>query len=493
MMTAATRLLLAAGVSAIYWATLAPTLTWRNGGTDGAELAAAAYVWGVAHPPGYPLYLTLMRLFQLIPLGDPAFRATLFSACAAVLAVLAVAAATLEALLPAGGGHRVLAYGGPAPLGAGWRERVGAIFAGASFAFGPLFWSQAVITEVYTLSAALLGLFVVAFGRWLRSPTRGSALALAGISSLLVSHQPVFAAALVPAVVVVWRQSRSRRTALPGHQWPAPLVAPLLLLGPLLMLTLWLRAAFQPSLNWGDPSTAARWLAHVTAEAYRPYFLARPLLDELPRVPQAAALLARQSGWPGMALAGLGLIWLWANRRAFAVGTAGVASFFAGFAVLYNAQGSEVYLLPTVQLLAIAAGVGAAWILRGVRRPLLQAALFALPLLLAWRLWTAWRAVDASRDREARLWGEALLRSAPPAALVRSSSEQHTFVLWYLQHVEGVRPDVAIVDDRLLAFVWYRHQLLRQYPQLSGTGIADDVDRGVAERLQRERRGSGPA
>src|SRR5688572_14114962 len=74
---------------AVYGLTMARTITWRNGGADGGELAAAAWVGGVAHPPGYPLYLTLVRVFQLVPVGDVAFRATLFSVlCAAVAAVL---------------------------------------------------------------------------------------------------------------------------------------------------------------------------------------------------------------------------------------------------------------------------------------------------------------------------------------------------------------------------------------------------------------------
>src|SRR5687768_1674643 len=70
---------LAAAGGGIYLLTAAPSVSWRNGGADGAELAAAAYVWGVAHPPGYPLYLTVVRLAQLVPVGDLAYRATLVS------------------------------------------------------------------------------------------------------------------------------------------------------------------------------------------------------------------------------------------------------------------------------------------------------------------------------------------------------------------------------------------------------------------------------
>jgi hypothetical protein len=75
--------------------------------------------------------------------------------------------------------------------------------------------------------------------------------------------------------------------------------------------------------------------------------------------------------------------------------------------------------------------------------------------------------VDVSRDYQARSWGESVLREAPPGGVVHTSTDEHTFTLWYLQIVDGQRPDVAIVEDRLEAVPWYRQQLLRRYPQLT--------------------------
>ena len=41
--------------------TAAPGLTWAHFGADGGDLLAAAAVHGIPHPPGYPLYLLLLR------------------------------------------------------------------------------------------------------------------------------------------------------------------------------------------------------------------------------------------------------------------------------------------------------------------------------------------------------------------------------------------------------------------------------------------------
>lgn len=78
---------LAMGSLALHMRTAASTITWRLGASDGAELSAAAYVLGVAHPPGYPLYLLVGHLFCCLPVGEVAFRVALLSAVSAAVGV----------------------------------------------------------------------------------------------------------------------------------------------------------------------------------------------------------------------------------------------------------------------------------------------------------------------------------------------------------------------------------------------------------------------
>ncbi len=63
-------------VFAIYIRTLNPSL-FRN---DSPETITACFTLGVSHPPGYPLYTLLGRLFALIPIGNPAMTINFFSA-----------------------------------------------------------------------------------------------------------------------------------------------------------------------------------------------------------------------------------------------------------------------------------------------------------------------------------------------------------------------------------------------------------------------------
>jgi hypothetical protein len=398
-------------------------------------------VWGVSHPPGYPLYLTLVRIAQLVPLGDLAHRAALFSAIAAAISV-GLVYATVRTLVDA----------------SGWRTQVAAVFGALTFASAPLLWSQSVVAEVYSFGQLLLATFLLCLARWVCQPSRGRALATTTALAVLATHQPQLGAAFLALAGLAWQRR------LPPREWVAASL-PIVLI-PLLFATLWLRAIFQPPLNWGDPSTFDRWLSHITAHDYQRYFAAWPISDELPRLPAAAVALVRQTDWIGALTAVLGVLWLWTERRPFVVVAGLTAALLAAFTVLYNAENAQVYLLPTVQFLAVGAGVGAAWVLSAFDGLPVAIGSLGLALFIGWRVTTTWPEVDASHDLVARQWGESTLAAAPPEAVLHTQREDYTFVLWYLHVAEGQRPDVAIVDDRLLALAWYREQLARIDPRL---------------------------
>ena len=61
---------------ALYVATLPRTVALED---DGLFLMAGVQL-GVAQPPGYPIYMFLVRLFLRLPFGEPAFLWHLSSA-----------------------------------------------------------------------------------------------------------------------------------------------------------------------------------------------------------------------------------------------------------------------------------------------------------------------------------------------------------------------------------------------------------------------------
>jgi hypothetical protein len=135
---------------AAYVATLTPGLSFPV--MDSHELALNAIRLGVAHPSGYPVYTLFGFLWvHAVPFGDAAYRMNLLSAVMGAAAV---------------GTHYLLIRAlGPCRLAA----------AGATllYGLGDVFWSQAVITEVYAANAFLQIVTMLVLIRWARRVTEG--------------------------------------------------------------------------------------------------------------------------------------------------------------------------------------------------------------------------------------------------------------------------------------------------------------------------------
>ncbi len=455
----------------LYLRTAAQTITWAHGGADGAELSAAAAVLGIAHPPGYPLYTMLAHLFALLPVGEIAFRVGLLSAASAALGVGLAAAVTyqlsanrmeLEARSKEPEGlstqHSALSTYPPSPIPhPPTRSSVlAAAAAGLTLATAPLYWSQATIAEVYALDAAFVLGTIALLAAW--RPGRDSLLPpLALLFGLgLGDHLTLLFLAAAASVYVVTTDPHvlQRRAAL--------LIAGAFLVGLSVYVYLPIRAAADPPLNWGQPDTLSRFLDHVTGRMYQGYLGWQSVSQFAARLPVIARLLIQQLTLPGLALAFLGLVTLSARRRAFSRMLLGYILATALFTLLYNAKDGEVYLLPVVLVLVPCLGLGITEVASYPwGRVLGLAALIAIP---AWQIGTYFEEMDVSDDHAATSYARETLASAPPGAVLATEEDEQTFALWYTQIVDGLRPDVTVVDVRLRHFDWYRTQVERRHP-----------------------------
>lgn len=218
----------------LYLSTLAPTITWAHDGADGGDLIAASFTLGVAHPPGYPTYITLGHLFAQLPIGDVAYRLNLMSAVCMALA----------AALTTYGIRRILASTGIAILG------------GLTFAAAPMIWGRATIAEVHALNAVFVAAIVCLLApivfRSESIPTDQLTLAFflwgLGFGNLLTI------AALAPIMFLAWHRSlvtRHRTVSLGGFSlftYHSPLIISFLL-GLSIYLLVPLRAATHPPIS----------------------------------------------------------------------------------------------------------------------------------------------------------------------------------------------------------------------------------------------------
>ena len=453
-------ILLGCGLAVPYLSTMAPGLTWANYGSDGGDLIAAAATGGVAHPNGYPVYLLVAQLFQLIPIGTLAYRTNLMSGAAMVAAAL-------------------LVYGGVTRFLSGtWKRssRLSGLAAACAFGLAPLVWSQAVITEVYALQAFFIALIFYLC----MLPVSPHQERLCGLALGLALRTHLTSILLVPAVVLAnaiqkripedparpFGNSGGQVLHLNGRSLLRQSI--FLLAGSLIYLTLPIRAGSHPAVNWGDPITLQRFWWLISGKLYQPDLsgIAIPMLWE--RVRSWAALFVEQFGVAGLILGLMGLIVFFLPTRLHMI-TLWAAISFSGFAIVYGTTDSFVYLIPAFLSFAIWIGLGLDGVLEILSQGLPGLRMVFGLLFAAYIFGLAFfngPLVDASHDRRAEIFGGEVMTAAPSNAILFATGDRAIFALWYFHFALHERPDMVVIANDLLPFDWYRGSLQSTYPDL---------------------------
>ncbi|MBI4824642.1 MAG: DUF2723 domain-containing protein [Nitrospirae bacterium] len=96
-------------------------------------LYTSVFAMGPAHPPGYPLYVLLGKIWTFLPFGSIPYKLNLFSAlCGALTSVVVFMSVHILT-----------------------KDKLTAIFSATLSGFLPLVWSESVKAEVYTLNSVL--------------------------------------------------------------------------------------------------------------------------------------------------------------------------------------------------------------------------------------------------------------------------------------------------------------------------------------------------
>jgi hypothetical protein len=422
----------------VYLLTLSPTV----GLIDSGELAAGCYLLNILHPTGYPLYTMLGRLASLVPVG------TVVNRVAALSALLAACGVGLLLLL-------------------GLRLRVSRTVAAASallLGFSFPVWAVAVDVEVYSLTLVLVLLLWLAVESGERG---GSLLVLAYLAGLaLTNHMSASSTVLGVALAVVLAEvqrtkydGRSAEDRTRFRHLSLLLCAFLLGVSPYLFLVL--RARAGPLLAWGNPYNLERFWWHVTGKQYQVWMFSQSFGEVLHNAGRGALLLARSFVYVLVPVVVYGAARLFRQRRNLAIGLAVSAVVAFAYAVNYSIPDIESYYLPCLAALAVFGMVGLDGIARRVGK-WRHAVWLSVVAGLLLNFSTAGRRGDyVAYDHAMNT-----LASAEQNATIITDWWDVYSPVFYLQHVEQVRPDVCIVDKELVRRSWYFDYLARDYPWL---------------------------
>ncbi len=407
----------------VYLRTLAPTVY----GLDSAELTTAAYVLGIPHAPGAPLFVILGHLLTWLPVGDVGYRVNLLSALAA--------AAALPFLYAV---HRRLGAGPLLALGTCW-------FLGFTY----YYWVTAVAAELYALQSLVLSVLLWMAVCW-REQIDLRRVCLFAAAAGLGSGAHLSLILVLPGLAYLLLGNTDRRFWL-RPTWIAA-VAACGLLGAAIHLYLPLRqdAPVNFARSFGvDLRTWEGFWWMLGGGSFADRYLAVPVYR-----------------WPGQLMSYL--VSLWSNFLGLGLllGAVGVAAEIGrdrrvhlallamfgahlAFFLTYSVTDRQVMMVPTYLIWSVWIGLGAAAVAgyvrsagpgdsRGAGVGVLALALVALVF--------NWRFVDLSEDWSARDQAEAVVASLPIDA-VYLATWREVPVIEYLQLVEGERPDIDAYDQ----------------------------------------------
>lgn len=473
---------LALGSFGLYFYTAAPDLTL----VDSAELALACTTGGVAHPPGFPLYLIIGRFFSLLPLSTPAQALNLMSAFFGALSVGSVFL-TVERILACIDIHNS-------------GERLRRFSASATAALILMTsrnsWTWSGVTEVYTLNLFLLtgalasawsAVYLIFFKnaeksnkkskRERRSPIQipsssypwvYAACAFASLG--LANHYPtaaiVFPVLLLMLLLTAPKMLRRRKF----------LIAMSISLFGSLSLYLYLFIASQrdPALGWGGIKNFSLLLRHVAGFQYQTQ-AGFSISNFFMVTEEFFKLLFFDCGIPALVLTIVGIplsfrfLKTWRMR--------GLTLAIPGLLIVMNLILSSYYRvspedrmsydLPATVSWCLLVGISV-WAILSLEK-LIPAYLWIVGILIllpGWNLARNFKYCNFHHEKSARIFVQETLDSVPNNSVIFTSEWNFYGPYLYMRHLENYRPDLRVIDVLLMKRFWYSRYLERSMPHL---------------------------
>jgi hypothetical protein len=495
----------------LYLLTMAPsTAMW-----DTSEYIAAAYTFGLPHPPGNPFFVIVGRVFSLLPIA---------SNVAARINVLAAISSAASAAMWFLVTDLVVRTWMPAK----WLRLAVATTAALIGATAFTVWNQSVVNEkVYTVSLAGMAIVSWLAVRWSADPDHPKAdRMLVMIAYLCGLGYANHMAGMLPAPAVALAVLVRRPTTITRWRLLLTCVAAIIVgLSP--FATQPIRSAHFPAMNEGEPTACRRELAvscTFSKQTYdlfmynfdrgqygKPelsnrqasfgeqlamwwlYFRWQWLRDPQQTMPFLQSLLAavffvlaitggwahfkrdRQTFWYFGALMFTTTLLLIYYLN-FKLG----ASQDPGSPNEHEVRDRDYFFLWSFSAWGVWAGIGLAYVWEtlaaalGTRDRKEGRDVITEPTISSWRrtspalllavvpVFSNWSSASRAHHTTTRNVAADLLNSVEPYGVLVTVGDNDTFPLWYAQEVEGIRRDVVVANTSLLNTDWYARQLIRR-------------------------------
>ncbi len=417
---------------------------------DSGEMVAAAYGLGLPHPPGYPLFCLLGRLFSLVPVGIVAFRLNLLSSLFVLLSLAFVGVSALKI--------------SSNKEAAGWKPTFLTI---AVLLF--LFSCRSVFAQALTAKGGVytLTLLFLSFFWWLRVRNEGKGLStplflfLWFLWAVGMTNHWESQVLWVPFLVYWGWQEK--------FQWGIKRTIQglsVLLIGLSTYLYLPLRAAQKPGFCWGNPMSLSEFwwvVSRKLASGSEPLFRSSSYYLSF----MGEYLKVLGSHWlPGILLFALwGAFCLYrSNRALFCSSLMFYLPMVLGVLMIPREETRflvGVYLVPTQALMAFYLSKGLVDQKERIGR---IAVVFLLIAACGWCFWT-FHHENKSRYTASSDLALNAVKFLPARSIFLADSDIYVMPLVYEREVEGKRKDLVFQVSHFLLHDWGWAQLGAQEPK----------------------------
>ncbi len=459
----------------LYLRTLAPGV----GFIDAGELATVAKTLGIAHPTGYPLYTLLGHLFSILPIASTVIlRLNIMSAFFAALGSGAIVFLGYEihrswieernsnskgTQLISGSNNETIEH----------QSVAAGIVCALIMAFSRTWWGTATSVEVYPIHQFFLPVVIIFFLRFLRTDSLKEGMLFALTLGLSFSNH-LTTVLLAPAFLYAYFARFGFRMA--AFKRIAALTAPFIIgLSPYLYLPL--RSASFPLLDWGHPANISSFLKHVTGGQYKVW-----MFTEGAAAKQWSYFwsgLAHEFDWVTLSVLLLSLTALFRIRSVKSVHIGiFLVLLFAGcllYAIQYDIHDIDSYFLLSYLSIGLISSIvfsKKAGMLKKIMtdkiRSYASLILFSAVILGSIGLLSHYNDSDESDNYMVDDFTHNMLINLPKDAIILSTA----WDFWvsgslYYQFVEGLRPDVTVIDIALLRDrPWYYEHLRQTAPDI---------------------------
>lgn len=458
---------------------------------DCGDLVTAAYLGGVPHPPGYPLYTMFGFILSRLPFLTVSWRVAILSSLPHAISV-----SLLYSLL--------------VRLFNKWRKKVPkrgknsffweslifihlpSIFVIILLTGSYLFFLYSVTAEVFALFD--LFVFILIFLAFLYIETGNSKYIylLSFFMGLSLTHHHVILF-LVPALIYCVFLKRYAIKKLFSSYIRVTKVIAAFITGLLPYLYIPIAARGTAIINWDRPTTITNFIRLVTRAGYGT-FVSSPMFEDrlllrLHAIRAYGIFFIHDYSWVGALFIFLGFFFLWKRYKHlfyflflawFFLGP--FFFFYASFPLVsqFSLGTYERFLLPSYMVCMIIIGAGVFGLLQNIEslsdryirsinaRVLSGLFLCILMIYPASTMGiTAWRFRGLPADRTTESLGVDILESVEKDSILLLQFDTPLFISQYVRYVLKVREDVAVIHGNRLLSQDYRELIKEIFPQIN--------------------------